>query len=113
VRFLQSFGQLAHLPLVVDLTVEENARLKVLYGSHDGFHAIDLDSAAIYDIYTPSNVRRVSDRAVAFLSTSVSFQTHQSMTPHCVVILPNSNGMQLLLCYDSALFSHAVQHEMS
>lgn len=21
--------------------------------------------------------------------------------PHCIVILPNSNGMQLLLCYDS------------
>ncbi len=23
------------------------------------------------------------------------------MTPHCIVILPNSNGMQLLLSYDS------------
>lgn len=44
------------MPLVVDLTVEENARLKVLYGSHEGFHAIDLDSASIYDIYLPSQV---------------------------------------------------------
>ncbi len=23
------------------------------------------------------------------------------MVPHCIVILPDTNGMQLLLCYDS------------
>lgn len=23
------------------------------------------------------------------------------MVPHCIVILPNSNGMQLLLCYNN------------
>ncbi|KAK0404533.1 hypothetical protein QR680_017496 [Steinernema hermaphroditum] len=79
----KSFTNLSHLPLIVDLTVEENARLKVLYGSHEGFHAIDLDSASIYDIYTPQ-------------------LTHQQqMVPHCIVILPNTNGMQLLLCYDN------------
>lgn len=44
------------MPLIVDLTVEENARLKVLYGSHEGFHAIDLDSAQIHDIFVVSNV---------------------------------------------------------
>ncbi|KAK6763697.1 hypothetical protein RB195_024138 [Necator americanus] len=78
----KSFGSLSHLPLIVDLTVEDNARLKVLYGSHEGFHAIDLDSAAIYDIYNPPNPQ-------------------QNMVPHCIVVLPNSNGMQLLLCYDN------------
>jgi misshapen/NIK-related kinase len=52
----KSFGQLNHLPLVVDLTVEENARLKILYGSHEGFHAIDLDSAQIHDIFVMPNV---------------------------------------------------------
>ncbi|CAI2356357.1 unnamed protein product [Caenorhabditis sp. 36 PRJEB53466] len=77
----KSFGSLTHVPLIVDLTVEENARLKVLYGSHEGFHAIDLDSAAVYDIYTPT--------------------TTGQTTPHCIVVLPNSNGMQLLLCYDN------------
>jgi misshapen/NIK-related kinase len=61
----------------VDLTVEENARLKVLYGSHEGFHAIDLDSASIYDIYTPPN-------------------RHAPMVPHCIVIMPNTNGMNLV-----------------
>lgn len=29
------------------------------------------------------------------------FQVQECIVPHCVVILPNSNGMQLLLCYDS------------
>lgn len=78
----KSFGSLSHVPLIVDLTVEDNARLKVLYGSTGGFHAIDLDSAAVYDIYTPA-------------------QSGQTTTPHCIVVLPNSNGMQLLLCYDN------------
>ncbi|XP_003374759.1 putative kinase domain protein [Trichinella spiralis] len=77
-----SFGQLTHQPLIVDLTVEENARLKVLYGSSEGFHAIDLDSASIYDIHVPTHVQGF-------------------IVPHCIVILPNTNGMQLLLCYDT------------
>lgn len=54
--FFQSFGELAHRPLLVDLTVEEGTRLKVVYGSADGFHAVDLDSAAVYDIYLPKHV---------------------------------------------------------
>ncbi|VDN22985.1 unnamed protein product [Gongylonema pulchrum] len=78
----KAFSQLAHLPLIVDLTVEENARLKVIYGSREGFHAIDLDSGSIDDIYTPAN-------------------TETAVCPHCIVILPNSNGMQLLLCYNN------------
>uniref|UniRef100_A0A915A6H1 non-specific serine/threonine protein kinase n=1 Tax=Parascaris univalens TaxID=6257 RepID=A0A915A6H1_PARUN len=78
----KAFTQLAHLPLIVDLTVEENARLKVLYGSREGFHAIDLDSGSIDDIYAPPN-------------------TETAVSPHCIVILPNSNGMQLLLCYNN------------
>ena len=38
-------SELQHKPLLVDLTVEEGTRLKVLYGSSNGFHAVDLDSA--------------------------------------------------------------------
>lgn len=52
----KSFGELAHRPLLVDLTVEEGTRLKVIYGSADGFHAVDLDSATVYDIYLPKHV---------------------------------------------------------
>lgn len=54
--FFQSFGELAHRPLLVDLTVEEQTRLKVIYGSAEGFHAVDLDSATVYDIYLPKHV---------------------------------------------------------
>ncbi|XP_014276116.1 serine/threonine-protein kinase mig-15 isoform X4 [Halyomorpha halys] len=78
----KSFGELAHRPLLVDLTVEEGTRLKVIYGSADGFHAVDLDSASVYDIYLPKH-------------------TQAAISPHCIVPLPNSNGIQLLLCYDN------------
>lgn len=47
-----------HKPLLVDLTVEEGQRLKVIYGSCSGFHAVDVDSGAVYDIYLPTHVRR-------------------------------------------------------
>lgn len=53
---LQSFGELAHRPLLVDLTIEDQSRLKVIYGSAEGFHAVDLDSATVYDIYLPKHV---------------------------------------------------------
>lgn len=56
--FIQSFGELAHRPLLVDLTIEDQSRLKVIYGSAEGFHAVDLDSATVYDIYLPKHVSR-------------------------------------------------------
>jgi hypothetical protein len=55
-KLFQSFGDLVHRPLLVDLTIEEGSRLKVIYGSADGFHAVDLDSASVYDIYIPKHV---------------------------------------------------------
>lgn len=42
--------------MLVDLTVEEGQRLKVIFGSHTGFHVIDVDSGNSYDIYIPSHV---------------------------------------------------------
>lgn len=78
----KSFGELQHRPLLVDLTIEEGTRLKVIYGSADGFHAVDLDTASVYDIYIPKH-------------------TQGAIVPHCIVPLPNSNGVQLLLCYDN------------
>lgn len=52
----QSFTDLQHRPQLVDLTVEEGQRLKVIYGSSVGFHVIDVDSGNPYDIYIPSHV---------------------------------------------------------
>lgn len=54
--FFKSFADLQHKPLLVDLTVEEGQRLKVIFGSHTGFHVIDVDSGNSYDIYIPSHV---------------------------------------------------------
>ncbi|CAH8435433.1 unnamed protein product [Schistosoma turkestanicum] len=76
------FSGLKHRPLLVDLTVEEDTRLKVVYGSSNGFHAIDLDSNIVFDLYMPSLI-------------------NSHITPHCIVVLPETNGMQLLLCYDT------------
>lgn len=50
---------MAHRPLLVDLTIEDQSRLKVIYGSAEGFHAVDLDSATVYDIYLPKHVRNI------------------------------------------------------
>jgi hypothetical protein len=52
----QSIGNLTHRPLLVDLTVEQGQRLKVVYGSAGGFHAIDLDTSSVFDLYIPSHV---------------------------------------------------------
>ena len=52
-----SHPELQHKPVLVDLTVEEGTRLKVLYGSSSGFHAVDLDSASVYDIYLPKHAQ--------------------------------------------------------
>ncbi|XP_078283870.1 LOW QUALITY PROTEIN: misshapen-like kinase 1 [Rhinoraja longicauda] len=77
----KSFMDLPHRPSLVDLTVEEGQRLKVVYGSNTGFHAVDVDSGNTYDVYIP-----------------VHIQSH--MMPHAIVILPNAAGMEMLLCYE-------------
>ncbi|CAF1295720.1 unnamed protein product [Rotaria magnacalcarata] len=76
------FSQLTYRPLLVDLTIEEGSRLKVIYGSSCGFHAIDLDTSNQIDIY-------------------LSSQLNDSVQPHAIIVLPNTNGMQLLLCYNN------------
>ncbi|XP_041065872.1 TRAF2 and NCK-interacting protein kinase-like isoform X6 [Carcharodon carcharias] len=77
----KSFADLQHRPLLVDLTVEEGQRLKVIYGSHTGFHVIDVDSGNVYDIYIPSHIQA-------------------NITPHALIILPKTDGMEMLLCYE-------------
>ncbi|XP_034427560.1 TRAF2 and NCK interacting kinase b isoform X1 [Hippoglossus hippoglossus] len=77
----KSFTDLQHRPLLVDLTVEEGQRLKVIYGSTVGFHVIDVDSGSPYDIYIPSHIQG-------------------QVTPHAIVVLPKTDGMEMLLCYE-------------
>lgn len=77
----KSFTDLQHRPLLCDLTVEEGQRLKVIFGSSTGFHVIDVDSGNTYDIYIPSHIQG-------------------NITPHAIVILPKTDGMEMLVCYE-------------
>ncbi|KAM7417124.1 hypothetical protein PAMA_016977 [Pampus argenteus] len=77
----KSFRSLSQKPLSVDLTVEEGQRLKVIYGSLSGFHAIDVDSGTPYDLYLPTHLEG-------------------SIRPHAIIILPNSAGTEVLVCYE-------------
>ncbi|XP_069623549.1 misshapen-like kinase 1 isoform X1 [Ranitomeya imitator] len=77
----KSFTDLPHRPQLVDLTVEEGQRLKVIYGSSSGFHAVDVDSGNNYDIYIPVHIQ-------------------SQINPHAIIFLPNTDGMEMLLCYE-------------
>ncbi|XP_077586679.1 TRAF2 and NCK interacting kinase a isoform X8 [Stigmatopora nigra] len=83
----KSFAELQHRPQLVDLTVEEGQRLKVIYGSSVGFHVIDVDSGNPYDIYIPSHCAKES-------------KIQSQVTPHAIVVLPKTDGMEMLLCYE-------------
>ena len=78
----KSFADLIHRPLLVDMTIEDGIRMKVIYGSKEGFHAVDLESGHVYDIYCPNH-------------------SQGPIVPHTIVTLPHSRGTQLLLCYDN------------
>lgn len=76
-------AELQHKPMLVDLTVEEGTRLKVLYGSQSGFHAVDLDSARYCQI-TPdsdSDVHQISDRDDNIFSISACMTSTCPSTP--------------------------------
>ncbi|XP_035768123.1 misshapen-like kinase 1 isoform X4 [Neolamprologus brichardi] len=77
----KSFRTLPQKPLSVDLTVEEGQRLKVIYGSVSGFHAIDVDSGTPYDLYLPTHIPG-------------------PIRPHAIIILPNKAGTEVLVCYE-------------
>ncbi|KAM4586032.1 mitogen-activated protein kinase kinase kinase kinase 4 isoform 5-T5 [Fundulus diaphanus] len=77
----KSFRSLPQKPLSVDLTVEEGQRLKVIYGSSSGFHAIDVDSGTPYDLYLPTHIQG-------------------PIHPHAIIILPNKAGTEVLVCYE-------------
>ncbi|XP_059143805.1 serine/threonine-protein kinase mig-15-like isoform X2 [Physella acuta] len=100
----KTFSELKPRPLVVDLTVEEGQRLKVIYGSNIGFHAIDLDRSSTIDLYIPSHYRGQGNSVASNQSGCITFyvnQTNGPIVPHTIVILPDTNGRQLLLCYDN------------
>ena len=60
---------------------QTDKKFQILYGSEKGFHAIDIENEIKYDLYIPS-----------FISPPI--------IPHQILILPESDGMELLLCYN-------------
>lgn len=78
----KTLTNLPEKPLMVDLTIEEGQRLKVVFGSNRGFHAIDLDTCEVLDLYVPQH-----------MSTPIS--------PKCIIVIPHTSGMQLLLFHDN------------
>ncbi len=49
---------------------------------YTGFHGIDLDTGAVQDLFLPNPSRGI-------------------IKPHAIITLPRSEGMELLLCFDS------------
>ena len=47
-----------------------------------GFHAIDMETGSVLDLYVPSAAR-------------------SGITPHAIIALPRPTSVELLLCYDS------------
>uniref|UniRef100_UPI00358F1865 traf2 and NCK-interacting protein kinase-like isoform X2 n=1 Tax=Myxine glutinosa TaxID=7769 RepID=UPI00358F1865 len=76
----KSFLDLPVRPMLVDLSVVESMRLVVVFGSMNGFHSLDLDSGQVQDIVRMQNVG-------------------PSARPQAIVVLPNSSGCHLLLCF--------------
>jgi len=77
----KSYTGLRHKPLIANLTLEDGQRLKVIYGSNNGFHAIDCDQGHTYELYLPNYV-------------------NNPVTPHNITVLSSNDGHDLLLLYD-------------
>ncbi|KAL1247040.1 hypothetical protein QQF64_034475 [Cirrhinus molitorella] len=72
----KSFGDLVTSPLLVSIsTVERVQRLKCHYGSCSGFHSVDVDSGAVYDIYLPTHDAPIEDVVLQWgeMPTSVAY----------------------------------------
>jgi hypothetical protein len=65
------------------MTIEGSNRLKVIYASAVGFHAVDMDTGANYDLFMPPR----SGRSV--------------IHPHAIIAFPSADTQELLLCYDN------------
>lgn len=78
----KSFPDLSYRPILVDMVLETSNKTKVLYASTVGFHAIDLETGTVQDLYIPTSPRGI-------------------IHPHAIITLPRSSGTELLLCYDN------------
>lgn len=66
--------------------MEEGQRLKVIYGSLSGFHAIDVDSGTPYDLYLPTHV---GDKLLLLMLQTLNIMTTRQ---HIKQLCENSSG---------------------
>ncbi|KAL7668122.1 hypothetical protein ACOME3_008837 [Neoechinorhynchus agilis] len=106
----KSFSNIKNVPLIVDLTIENRANLRVLYATETGFYAIDLDgpSSHLEDVICDTRSTNLnsspssSSNNCGQRSINILIMPKNSkIIPHCIAILPNTNGTQLLLCYNN------------
>ena len=56
-----------------------------------GFHAIDMETGAVQDLFLPPR------------------GTRGPINPHAIITIPRSGGTELLLCYDSECLTSSGQ----
>lgn len=99
----KSFPDVIHKPLLVDMTIEEGIRLKVIYGSTEGFHAVDLDCGAVYDIYVPAHVSITYSLHLLLLNEFLKNPESCDCDAHTLFLLDSSSLLSNLL-FSTSLF---------
>lgn len=79
----KTFSDLPMKPVLVDMAYEMAGGSRVLYASTIGFHAIDLDTGTVQDLYIPQAGPRTS------------------IHPHAIITLPKGSTTEFLLCFDN------------
>ncbi|KAF3837955.1 hypothetical protein F7725_009723 [Dissostichus mawsoni] len=108
----KSFRSLPQKPMSVDLTVEEGQRLKVIYGSLSGFHAIDVDSGTPYDLYLPTHLTtHTQTHTLSIILNSLSLSTLED-TSHSQAFFPPRIKIALRLWMPVLMLRIVVAHTL-
>ena len=83
----------------------------------EGFHAIDVDTGSLYDVYIPPHTQGRLSGTFQLSSAALPPESFWILDkwdfdflgiffsgpiqPHTIVVLPNTSGLQLLMCYDN------------
>ncbi|XP_019864172.1 PREDICTED: misshapen-like kinase 1 [Amphimedon queenslandica] len=78
----KSFPDLPNKPILVDMVHMPGGKSKVVYASTSGFHAVDMDTGVVQNIYIPAAAAR------------------GPILPHAIIPLP-SKPSELLLCHNN------------
>lgn len=82
-------------PRLVDLAIEEGQRMKIIYASESGFHAIDLDSSTTIDLYKPNPIGVRSATLTLLFCSEAPFHSHSLQSPSITISLPHPHRFHL------------------